>query len=108
MGLRVSILRPSYGSSSAAPLCAGRDHLVITNIAGPFEPSEDAPAAMIVRGNIAGAVRVVPVDDQGQPARHTAMGGNYCVGDDRFDAAARKIANSPWVGAIPIHDYPIC
>jgi hypothetical protein len=110
MPLTVTILKSHnhHHAPTASPLCAGRNYLCIVNIDGPSQPGPDAPAAMIVKGTIPGAVRVVPLNGDGDPATNTAMGGCFVTGDDRFDQAARAIAGSPWVGPIPVHDYPIC
>ncbi len=110
MPLMVTILR-SHNHDAApgiSPLCEGRKHLCIINIDGPFQPGPDMPAAMIVHGRVPGSVRVVPVIGDDEPAANTAMGGCYVIGDSRFDEAARRIAGAPWVGAIPVHDHPVC
>jgi hypothetical protein len=104
----VTILKSDnhHHAPSSSPLCAGRQHLCILNIDGPVQPKDAMPAALLVQGVTPGSVRIVPVDDEGHPARNTAMGRCYVIGDDRFDAAARALAGAEWIGAVPVHDYP--
>jgi hypothetical protein len=91
-------------------------HLVAVNIPGPFEPGPDAPAVLVVAGNVAGAVKIVPAKNVGdadkpvwvedRPAGSVGpmMGGNYADGDSRLNDLVAKLTGSRVYGAIPIHD----
>jgi hypothetical protein len=115
MGLIVQIYHGARGtdctlggiSSRAIALC-------LVNVDGPFDPSESAPAAMLVKGNLRGTVRIVPAVkveiSSGDMPEYTTpgrpmMGGNYAAtSDSRFSDACEKITGATFYGAVAIHD----
>ena len=103
MGLRVSILRnTNYGDCSNGGVSAYYDNLTIINVDGPFEPTNDSPAAILKKGNLRGTVVVVPerVKDE-----WTMMGGCYVATcDSRFTNVIEKITENRFYGAVPLHD----
>ena len=111
MGLLVSVFRCSLGDCTANGISSKATDLCLVNVDGPSEPSITAPAAMLIRGNGAGLVKIVPA-----VLNHTTelwapgtqwymMGGNYAsTSDSRLHRAVEKIIQSPSYGAVPIHD----
>ena len=96
MGLRVSILRDDYRSDR----CVFRDatRLTLVNVEGPFEPTPDAPAA-ILRDGPFGSKNVIPADAD---RTMTAHGGAYvATSDSRFTEAVG------FYGAVAVHDYDL-
>lgn len=86
-------------SSKARLLCA-------VNVEGPFNPSPDVPAVLLLKGTIPGALRIVPADEAGEPVKGwTMFGGNFAsTSDSRFSEACARLSESPCYGAVPIHD----
>ncbi len=113
MGLYVSVFRPAEGydctlngiSSKSKGLC-------LVNVDGPFNPDMDHPAAMLVKGNMPGHVKIVPAMPDGNRVGHWVarrewcmMGGNYAAtSDSRFHRAVEVITGHQSYGAVPIHD----
>lgn len=113
MGLIVSIFKDKrLGDCSNGGLSSRYDELTLVNVSGPFEPTEDRPAAMLVDGNGTGTAKVVPVDAlppgrefDYEPMRGSMMGGCYvATSDSRFSQAVQEIVGGPFYGAVPLHD----
>jgi hypothetical protein len=91
-------------------------HLVAVNIDGPFTPGPDAPAVLVVTGNVRGSVKIVAavnvgtdddpcwIEDKPDGAVGPMMGGNYADGDSRLNDLVEKLTGIRAYGAIPIHD----
>lgn len=95
MGLRVDIYRDRYDSELNA--FHGFDTVTVENIPGPFEPSDDAPAAVLTRNALGNPVitpRDLPVNMAGP-----MFGGTYAASSDSRYARAAGI-----YGALPVHD----
>jgi hypothetical protein len=90
-------------SSKVSSLC-------LVNVEGPSKPGPDQPAALLVKGNGAGLVKIVPavwceIGEYNPDPRWCMMGGNYAAtSDSRFHEAVRKITGGQSYGAVPIHD----
>jgi len=112
MGLHIQVYRPFLDgydctnggvSSYATSLC-------LVNAEGPFEPSADVPAVMLVPGNVPDSVKIVPLDDDGQPRTGTMFGGNLArSSDSRFGQLIRTILHPIasglcTSGGVAIHD----
>jgi hypothetical protein len=107
-GLTVNVFRSSYNSS--LNVFENAHKLTIVNVDGPFEATPEAPAAMLVRGNLRGTVKVVPavqmpsgeyIPEQG----HTMFCGAYvATSDSRWGEAVEKITGSRFYGAVALHD----
>lgn len=95
MGLRVDIYRDRYDSTLNA--FHGYDTVTVTNIPGPFEPTDDAPAAVLTRNPLNAPIitpRDLPVNMAGP-----MFGGTYAASSDsRFGRAVGIY------GALPVHD----
>jgi hypothetical protein len=78
--------------------------LCLINVPGPFNPSEDYPAAQLVKQSFyfGDSVKIIPEECEG---KQTMMGGNYAAtSDSRFsDAIAARLGHN-FYGAVPIHD----
>ena len=111
MGLTVSILRDSdLGDCSNGGVSGRVNKLTMINVEGPFEPSDNAPAAKLVEGNLGGA-KVIPCIDHptimmGDMSKLIGpmMGGTYvATSDSRFSNKLEEMGVSMGV-AIPFHD----
>lgn len=110
MGLNVSVYRFPLGDCTLDGISSKAKDLCLVNVDGPSSPSADQPAAMLVKGNMPGMVKIVPalLDDKqrySQDPRWVMMGGNYAAtSDSRFHRAVEAITGHPSYGAVPIHD----
>lgn len=107
MGLIADIYRSDYDSALNA--FAGRSRVTVTNVPGPFEPTDAAPAARLTRGP-GGDLILVPEltvvepspddDEKYGPALIGPMfGGTFATSSDsRFREASGTRA------ALPVHD----
>ena len=108
MGLLVSVYRDSNGIDCTNGGVSSTDikGLCLTNVSGPFNPSEVYPAAvMVVRHFGFGSVLSI-VPEENFKGQHM-FGGNYASSSDsRFGEAARDMLDGEqyWIGAVPIHD----
>lgn len=80
--------------------------LTLVNVEGPSTPSDDAPAAYLVKGNVAGSVKVVPADATGaMDSRWLMFGGNYAgTSDSRFGEAVERLGGAWHSATAPVHD----
>lgn len=116
MGLRADIVKSRYGDCSNGGISGRASQVTIVNIDGPFDPSDDAPAVMLIEGHGAngGTVRIVPCDhvhgdvwiEHGEP--HSVgpmMGGTYiATSDSRFTRAVEALTGARFYGAVAFHD----
>jgi len=107
MGLLISVYK-SEGTDCTNGGVSSRDikGLCVTNIDGPFNPSEDYPAAVLTAQHFGfgSVLSIVPKENFNG---HHMFGGNYAsTSDSRFSTAARKLLENDqyFIGAIPIHD----
>ena len=78
--------------------------LCLTNVDGPFDPSDDYPAAKLVKQTFGfgSSVKVIPEEAEG---KQTMMGGNYAAtSDSRFSDKIEQMLGYYYNGAVPIHD----
>jgi len=104
MGLIISVYKDSSPSYDCT--CDGVtnrfNRLCVTNVDGPFNPSEDCPAVKLVEGALPNTVRIVP-EECGES--WTMFGGNYAsTSDSRFGEAVEKIIGTRFYGAVAVHD----
>ena len=72
----------------------GVSKLCIINADGPFEPTNDAPAAMIEAGPFR-SVRIVPTAPRWVGQGNRMFGGNFAyTSDSRFSAAVKEITGA--------------
>ena len=108
MGLTVYIRRSPLGDSTAGGVSSRVTRLTLVNVEGPFEPSEDAPAA-ILDSHFAGIARIVPVEPRRLNGTGPMLGGNFAAtSDSRFTAAVESLTGVRFYGAIAIHDRFEC
>jgi hypothetical protein len=99
VGLIVSIYRADYDSS--LNVFFGKKQVTLINVAGPFEPTADAPAAKLVQGYGKTAI-IVPADDY--VGGFQMFGGAYgATSDSRFARAVEAIVGISHL-AVAIHD----
>jgi hypothetical protein len=119
MGLRVSVYRNAerglQGDFTNGGISGKYGSLTLVNVSGPSEPTDDAPAAMLVHGNLGTAIIVPAIWSEGtrewqeQPSQTAEgparmFGGNYAgTSDSRFHEAVRRLIGQSHV-AVAIHD----
>jgi hypothetical protein len=113
MGLPISVLRNAqFGDCTNGGISSKANSLTLVNVDGPFEPTEQSPAA-ILENHVEGALRIRLVSYNpetrhwvrdgrlGQPM----FGGNYgASSDSRFGRACEKLLGHRFYGAVAIHD----
>lgn len=115
MGLIAHIYKTAgLGDCSNGGLSGKVDEVTIVNADGPFEPTLERPAVMIVPGYVRGTVHAVPaIENQGMfdtpwlPAREHWMHGGTFIGssDARFSECIFAILHTPHDGSpIAFHD----
>lgn len=109
MGLNISVYRGMSSSATNNGISSSASELCLVNVSGPFTPRNGIPAAMLVVGNVAGTVKIVPAtyrDDKWiQVPGWASMGGNYgATSDSRFSHAIERLLDMPFYGAVAIHD----
>lgn len=121
MGMIVSVYRDAdstYDCSNGG-LSSLFTRLTVVNVEGPFDPTADRPAVMLVPGNLPGTVKLVPAENVGTDEEpfyiplptNTAeyagpmFGGNFAAtSDSRWFRAIEKLTGGRGSGAIDIHD----
>jgi hypothetical protein len=114
MGLTLWVHRSPLGDSTNGGLSGRFDRLTVVNVEGPFEPTPDHPAVMLVP-NALGSVVIMPAEKIGDEWLEIAsntkayagpmFGGNYAAtSDSRFGRAVEAILGHRFYGAVPIHD----
>lgn len=105
MGLMVFVYRPAnFPDCTNGGVSYRYDTLTLVNVPGPFEPSENAPAAWLVPGNLPKTAKIVVVDPKEEKRWHM-FGGNYAGSSDgRFDDALFRLTGGWHQCLAPIHD----
>lgn len=99
MGLLISVYRSDYDSKMN--VFHGKRQLVLVNVEGPFQPSENAPAAKLVQGHGKTAI-IVPADEGFEGVQMN--GGTYgSTSDSRFQRAVESLVGVSHF-AVAIHD----
>lgn len=103
MGMLVSVLRADGRDCTLGGISSKAREICVLNVEGPFEPSEEHPAALLVMDRV---LRIVPADANGQPTKSwTMMGGNFAhTSDSRFGEAIARLGQPGFYGAVAIHD----
>jgi hypothetical protein len=100
MGLIVSIYRADYDSTMN--VFHGKSRITLVNVDGPFQPTENAPAAKLVAGYGNTAI-IVPADETEFDGVQM-MGGTFAsTSDSRFQRAVEKLVGVSH-HAVAIHD----
>lgn len=112
MGLIASILKHNGRSYANGGLSDQHNDVTIVNVAGPFEPTADRPAVMLVHGNVRGSVKAIPAEfvagrwQFAQPRGSVGpmMGGSYIeTSDSRFGEAVAALGG-PRYSPVALHD----
>lgn len=104
MGMIVHVFRGSLGDCTAGGVSSKVNELTVVNVDGPFEPTDERPAAVLKDGHLPGTCRLVPVAVD-LPKKWLMFGGNYAsTSDSRWHRAVDKICGSRQSGAVSIHD----
>ena len=109
MGLIVSVYKNPLGDHTNGGISSKATEIYLANVQGS-STQMGAPAALLVKGNGRGLVKIVPAiyAEIGEfiPAPGWAMmGGNYAAtSDSRFHRAVEAITGQSSYGAVPIHD----
>lgn len=112
MGLILSVYRPArFSDCTNGGLTGGdRESVTVVNVEGPFEPTDDRPAVLLVDGPAAGTrwnpiiVPAVKVGDEWVPERREGIigpmaGGNFAgTSDSRWN---RRVDGR---GVVSVHD----
>jgi len=113
MGLHVDVFRSGLGdctnggkSKYARSICIVNLTEILGYKCDIFEASDEYPAFKLVKGNLRGTLKLVPVGDEREgKGAGPMMGGNYgATSDSRFNEACEKILGHVFYGAVPIHD----
>jgi hypothetical protein len=105
MGLIADIYKSKYGDCSNGGLSGKVDSVTIINIEGPFEPTEDRPAVLLVTGNLPGTVKIVPASMPEDKRVGPMMGGTYVdTSDSRLGEAIERLGGPRYGGPVPLHD----
>ncbi len=114
MGLRASIYK--HRGKTFSGLLADKDEVTIVNIEGPFEPTDDAPAVLLVEGNIPDCAKVVVaeyvmgedgpeyIELEPERAMGPMDGGTFVYSSDSRFASAVEILTQTRSAAVPLHD----
>lgn len=111
MGMIVSVFKNPLGDCTNGGISSNVTRLCIVNIEGPFDPSDDMPAAILAPNQVGNPVikpAFCAMHKEGQPWEVAQgwfmMGGNFAyTSDSRFNEAVTKYCPN-FYGAVPIHD----
>ena len=98
MGLRVNVITDHVVHHNRSI-----STLTITNIDGPFNPSEDAPAAILKNGLFGSVIAVLEDSPEGMVGP-MAGGAFITTSDSRFSNKLRELGLTNTYVAIPLHD----
>lgn len=118
MGLIAEVLKGSSGSCSNGGISEQAEQVCIVNVEGPFGPREEAPAVLLLAGNVANTAKLVPAEletgmqayggNRWKPVRGGVgpmMGGCFAyTPDGRFSEAVAKLTGVAHSGPVPLHD----
>ena len=111
MGLHINIYKTNLGDCTNGGASSWDiEGLCITNVDGPFDPSDRYPSAelMVQEFYNRKTVKIVPtVLQEGRQVskQHYMFGGNYgATSDSRFSDTVEKMLGHSFYGAVPIHD----
>lgn len=103
MGLRVNVYRSAGQDCTNNGVSSRYDTLTVVNADGPFDPSDDAPAAILTVGPF-GTIRLEPVELY-ESNQWVMFGGNLAsTSDSRFGEAIEKLGGDRFAAAVNIHD----
>jgi hypothetical protein len=108
MGMIASVFRDDKGDCSNKGLSAYHSRVLVVNVDGPFTVRDGLPAVKMVKGNLRGTVKIVPLNEH-ESGKWLMFGGTYVgTSDSRFGEKVKEIAGE--YGAefpasiVPFHD----
>jgi len=106
MGLLISVYRSAGCDCTNNGVSSRYDQLTLVNVGGPFEPSNTAPAAWLVKHRTMPGVVYIVCEDPATSKRAHMAGGNFGgTSDSRFSSEMAKLTGcANWHGAAKIHD----
>ena len=105
MGIIVQVYRWSLGDATNNGVSSRHNSLCVTNVEGPFEPSDASPAAQLVQHRSIGEHCYIVPQSVLDSGKWYMMGGNFAhSSDSRFREAVEKITDCEGSFAIAIHD----
>ena len=105
MGIHVSVYRSEYLDCTAGGISSTADQLCIINVDGPFDPSDDVPAAVLVVAEPIQGQKILRIEPADKGDQWTMFGGNYAsTNDSRFSAKCKQLLGSGFYGAVAVHD----
>jgi hypothetical protein len=111
MGIIAEIFRNDmFKGCSNNGMSAHYTSVTVVNVDGPFSPTEDRPAVMLVKGAFEGTIKVVPAihmrdGTYQEDRRWSMMGGTYiATSDGRFSDKCKEITGQRHYGAVAFHD----
>lgn len=105
MGLLVEVYKWSLGDCTNGGVSSKHNKLCIINMEGPFEPRDDAPAALLIQHpSVKEHCYIVP-KELIDSSRVFMSGGNFAYSSDtRFWQAVNKLTGTKGSFAVSIHD----
>ena len=105
MGLHVQIYRAAHGLDCTRDGVSSKvECLTLVNVPGPFEPTDSAPAAFLIIGNVPGSCKIL-IGDGSADFGQGMFGGNFAYScDSRFSKAVQALTGSKVGYPVAIHD----
>jgi hypothetical protein len=105
MGMYINVYRDAGGyDCSKNGVSRNFNSVCVTNIEGPFEPTEERPAVLLLEGPGPGGNPILVPIEVIESGAHYMFGGNFgYTSDSRFSEAVKKIAPGN-TGAVKFHD----
>lgn len=101
MGLILDLYRSDYDST--LNVFHGKRQVTVVNAAGPFDPTDDAPAALLATNAFGNPIIVPATRPDGMAG--PMDGGTYAAtSDSRLRDAQVAVAGYAIYGGLPVHD----
>jgi hypothetical protein len=105
MGIHVNIYKEGDYDCTMGGESSYAKGLTVINAEGPFEPSEDYPAAELVMAEPIGGRKILRLIPVSKKEKWTMFGGNYgASSDSRFSELCERLLGGSFYGAVAIHD----
>lgn len=105
MGMNVQVFRWNLGDCTNNGESSNHNGFCVLNVEGPFEPSDDYPAARLLRHpTVKDHCFIVP-DEKLKGGKPYMFGGNFAyTSDGRFHETVKKLTGAGGSFAVQIHD----
>lgn len=105
MGMYVQVFRSNLGDCTNGGESSKYNGFCLLNVEGPFEPSDDYPAARLLRHPTVNEHCFVVPDTKLKGSKPYMCGGNFAyTSDSRFHEAVKKLTGAGGSFAVSIHD----